>query len=202
MKNRSDYMHLSNDQLLELTNENKQHLLQCKQCQQKLDHLKTLRFNVRNQMENHQAPDQWQKIKDSFEAQQQEKQLHRFTKKVQFWKIASVAIAASFTLVVIWQTFNHHFLIDQYHEQTAQLNLLIKKNNAMQQIINDKLSKSGITNIRTINLQIELDIIDNALQQAYLQKVDTDKKSTLWRQRELILKETLSSISNTTTMKI
>ncbi|MDX2464656.1 MAG: hypothetical protein QNK31_09135 [Porticoccus sp.] len=186
-------MHLNNDQLLEPDEGDLSHLSKCEVCRSRAENLSIFRSRLQSMPEKLTPIDQWQSIQSSYYAQAGITELVSARRTATFWKVASGAIAASFAVFMLWQTFYQAHDADM-SSQDVVITALIKENNVMQQQLGDQLTVQRTPNIKTTGLLVELEVINAKLQQAYLEKQSEEQKLHLWQQRQILLQTILSAI--------
>ena len=194
-------MHLNNDQLLEPDEGDLSHLSKCEECRARAENLSLVRSRLQSMPEKINPLDQWQSIQSSYYAQAGITELASARKRATFWKMASGAIAASFAVFIIWQTFYQAHDADM-SSQDVVITALIKENNVMQQQLGDQLAVQRTPNIKTTGLLVELEVINAKIQQAYLEKQSEEQKMHLWQQRQILLQSTLSAIKQAHVIEI
>lgn len=194
-------MHLNNEQLLEPDDDDLVHLSQCSECRSRIENLAVIRSHLQSLAEETPRVDQWQEIKRDYQSRSNVTYLVSARKTTVFWQITSIALAASFALFIIWQNF---YVTPRAPEfpQNGSFTALIEENNAMQQLLNSQLATQRVLNAKTAGLLIELDIINTNLEQAYLEKRSHEQKLILWRQRQELLRTTLTAIKQPHVIKI
>jgi hypothetical protein len=194
-------MHLNNEQLIEPNDADLAHLSQCDDCRLQHENLISIRTRMQTIADEIPAIDQWQAIKHDFETRSSVSQLVSARKSNLLWKTASAALAASFAIFFIWQTYS----VSPSPSEVSQDNrviALIKESNSMQQQLKMQLTALNEVNTRATGLMVELDIINAKLEQAYLEKTDPEQKLKLWQQRQVLLKATLAAIKQPHVIKI
>lgn len=186
-------MHLNNDQLLEPTEEETRHLPTCDVCQSRAENLSLIRARLQSIPETSAPVDQWQKIQSDYYARETPSELISARRSKTFWQVASGAIAASFALFMIWQSY-YQSPDAGMSSQDVVFAALIKENNTLQQQLTEQLRLMQAPNSKTAGLLVKLEVIDTKLQQAYLEKHSSEQKAQLWEQQQVLLKTTLSAI--------
>lgn len=184
-------MHLTNEQLLELNEESREHLAQCDSCRVRAQNLTAMRTKLQSLTEQKPMSDNWQQIKANYQNQKHHQQINLVNKKVTFWRKMTVALAASLVLFMAGQNYLLNSNQQETFEQTAELARLIESNNMMQSLLIVQLEDESMDDIKVVNFQIELDIIDKKLQQAYLTKNTNKEKSALWQQRQALIQSSI-----------
>ncbi|MBL4942635.1 MAG: hypothetical protein JKY81_13365 [Colwellia sp.] len=195
-------MHLTNEQLLELNKESREHLIQCDNCSIRAKNLSAMRGKLQNLAEQKPMSDNWQHIKASYQHQNYDQQMNLVNKKTTFWRNMTVAMAASLVLFMAGQNYflnSHH---QQNFEQTAELTRLIESNNIIQSLLVAQFEGNSVDAMKVVNLQIELDIIDKTLQQAYLKNISDKEKTVLWQQRQALIQSSFTADKQPKIMKI
>ena len=176
-------MHLTDQQLIEDDYDENIHFSQCQPCQQRLEHLLVIRQQLLDIVPPDHQIDQWQSIKQDFLSQHQPPSSNK--KKLNFWRLTSMSLAASLVLFAI-------LLSPPFKDnpsQASDLEVLIAKNNQLQQqlvTLNGQLKLAGIK-----QLQFQLGQLDAVIQQAYFDQLSDDHKITLWQQRQQLISNTL-----------
>jgi hypothetical protein len=186
-------MHLNNDQLLEPTEEETEHLSTCDECQLRAENLNLIRSRLQSIPETSAPVDQWQKIRSDYYARLTPPELISARRSKAFWQVASVAIAASFALFMIWQSY-YQSPDENVSSRDITFAALIKENNILQQQLTEQLKSLKAPNSKTAGLLVQLEVIDTKLQKAYLEKHSSEQKAKLWEQQQVLLRTTLSAI--------
>jgi|GEM_PF-1411974 len=195
-------MHLSDEQLLELDESGKIHLMSCEQCRERAAEVLHIRAQL-GQLNTVPAPQQsWLAIKADYQSQQRQQQQQQADKKLAFWRISSFALAASLAAVLIWQWPQLLERKGQPGSEAIQMASLIDQNRLLQQQLNQQLVTRTLTSSANKQLQIALAAIDRALQQAYLQNASEEDKAALWLQRQKIIQESLKTPHNNQIIRI
>lgn len=195
-------MHLTNEQLLELNEEDREHLAKCDACRVRAQNLTAMRAKLQNLAEQKPMSDNWQQIKASYQSQNHHQKINLANKKVTFWRNMTVAMAASLVLFMAGQNYLLNSNQQENLEQTAELTRLIESNNMIQGLLSSQLEGNPGDTMKVVNLQVELDIIDEKLQQAYLKKITNEEKSALWQQRQALIQSSIFADKKTEIMKI
>lgn len=195
-------MHLTNEQLLELNEESREHLAKCDSCRVRAQNLTAMRAKFQKVAQQKPLSDNWQQIKASYQSQNHHQQINLANKKVTFWRNMTAAMAASLVLFMAGQ--NYLLNSNQYEnfEQTAELARLIESNDIIQSLLVSQFEGNSENTMKVVNLQIELDIIDEKLQQAYMKKITSEEKSALWQQRQALIQSSIIADKKTEIMKI
>ncbi|MDO6445509.1 hypothetical protein Q4493_06915 [Colwellia sp. 1_MG-2023] len=191
-------MHLNDQQLLELSDENKHHLEQCKECSLRAKNLIKIRDQF-NALPTVEMPNKnWQAIKEQFESQQviAKPRISAF----KFWQVASLTIAASALLMIYMPSVN--MLNAPELNKDQQLANLILENNQLQQQLFESLNEKNNQPIDVALMQSELSLIDLSIQQAYLEEGAIDDLSKLWTQRLALMKNQFSRQSSQSSVNI
>lgn len=191
-------MHLSDSELLEISDEQKSHLAECELCRDKAKVLFEIRGSLTQSQQYTAAPPPWQEVKQSLQAAQKEQQVERAEKRTKFWQFSSFALAASLATVVILQGITRENQGQQVGTQESQLIALINNNKQLQQ----QVAFEQLTPVEYKALQIQLKVVDKALQQAYLQELTEEEKTELWQQRLLILERSLADKNESKVIRI
>lgn len=191
-------MHLSDDELLEIDEPGKLHLAECGECRQRAKVL----FELRNAIsENIQAPvnaPPWSSLHQHLQAVQKEQRIKQVENRARFWRVSSFALAASLAVVVLWQGTFREDIKQLSGSEESQLIALIDTNKQLQQ----QVMLKNLGGVEFKALQMQLEVIDKALQQAYLQELSEEQKAALWQQRQLILKRSLANKKESKILRI
>ena len=195
-------MHLSNQQILELNADAHAHLKECSECSNKLANLEKMRERLADQ-ETVKAPDEiWQRLRTSYPSVQKEQQIQKTEKRVTFWQITSLALAASLTAVVLFPWSGNDITVKNQGTVDVQLANLIQENNVLQRQLKVQLTSNKLNRTSVMRLQADLSNLDKAIQQAYVQKLSNTEKSELWRQRQSLIKQSLYTINQPKVVRI
>lgn len=192
-------MHLSDDQLIEKTVESQSHLQQCGICQQKLTELNSFRQQLKELPQTKAPQDFWQQIKHHHYNKLEQKQAIKAKRKIQFWRNSSLALAASLVVALFVQIGFSNFSQQDSLQQNTQIALLIEQNRLLQQQLTAGVLHADFSETSVVKLQQNLLEIDRLLQQAYELNLPVQDKENLWKQRQELIK---SSITNTKKPKI
>ncbi len=195
-------MHLTNEQLLELNEENREHLAQCEACCVRAKNLAAMRTKLQDLTEQKPTLDNWQQIKTSYQNQKHQQQIDLANKKVVFWKKISVAMAASLVLFLAGQNYVLNNNQQKSFNQALELAKAVESNDMVQNLLVSQLKNNSLNTMQVLSLQSELDNIDRKLQQAYLNKNSNEEKSTLWQQRRELIQSSIVADKKTEIMKI
>ena len=193
-------MHLTDEQLLDLSKVDQLHLSECEECQQQLLCLKTIREQMATLPILKQPKDNWMEIQKLHKKRQQEQQLQKTHKKMNYWRVTSIALAASLTIVIFWP--KSQLFQPDVNAQNKQLALLIEQNNFLQKQLNKRNTTFNLSNVDFNYLQSELNTIDQILQRAYLQQSSSEEKTRLWKNRQEIIKQLLSTTEQKKSIRI
>jgi len=191
-------MHLNDEQLLELSDENKHHLEQCKTCSQRAINLAQIRQELSILPVDAMPNKNWQAIKQQYENQHDKAQPR--IKVFRFWRVASLAIAASALLMIYMPSVN--MLNTSEFSKDEQLANLIAENNQLQQQLFKSLNEKNNQQINVALMQSQLSLIDSSIQQAYIEEGAIDDLSKLWTQRLALMKNQFSRQSSPNTVNI
>lgn len=104
--------------------------------------------------------------------------------KISYWKKFSLAMAASFACLFIFQQMS-------VMKQSEQINLLIKENQKLQARLTNQ--NTMVDELRYVNYQQELNQLDIELQKIYLVASSEKEKLALWQQRQQLLNKIVNS---------
>jgi len=200
-------MHLTNEQLLELTEEGREHLAQCDSCRIRAKNLSAIRAKLQNTAQKNLAQpkpmsDNWQQIKASYQNKNHQQQINSANKKVTFWRNMTVGMAASLVLFMAGQNYLLNSHQQDTFEQAVALAKAVESNSITQSLLVAQLESNPLNTSQVLSLQVELDIIDKKLQQAYLEKVTSKEKSALWQQRQAVIQSSIVTDSKAKIIKI
>ncbi len=196
-------MHLNDEQLLELSDEFKEHVDQCESCAERLNNLQAIRKSFREKEVRMPASGSWVRLREAYIAEHHNHQLSKANKTTYFWKVTSGTIAASFLVGLVINSYLS-MQPQKLDEQslTTQISALIAENNSMQEQLLEVSNSDKSASYKVVSLMIELEVIDKKLQQAYLLKKSDSEKHTLWSQRQQVIESTLTAIKQPQTLKI
>lgn len=106
------------------------------------------------------------------------------TKTTSYWRKLSLAMAASFACLIIFQQMN-------VMRQSAQIELLIRENQELQAHLTVQNIK--VDELRYANYLQELNQLDIELQKIYLVASSEKEKLVYWQQRQQLLNKMLNS---------
>jgi len=198
-------MHLTDEELLELNETGRKHLMLCAECNQKAMVLVEMRQQLSQQPSMSDIPDfktNWQHIKQVHHHNKNEQfndeikiNAIKVQRKLTFWRLASISLAASFAIVILIKIYSTQ-MSDFSQSQEIELARWIEKNHQVQQELTQRVSLDLVSRISTNQLQLDLADIDASLQIAYLKHSDNSEKLKLWRQRKEIIENYLLTITN------
>lgn len=191
-------MHLSDNNLLELGKQERAHLQDCEICRERAKTILELRNNIVDSQQYSAQPPPWKDIQKSLYEVQKEQQIQQAEKKTAFWKITSLALAASLATVAIWSQLFNSSSENLFVNEQASLLALIEDNKQLQQQV--ALKQLNPADFKT--LQTQLEVVDKALQQAYLQQLTEEEKLELWQLRLQILQYSLTTKKNSNILRI
>ncbi|TQV86550.1 DUF3379 domain-containing protein [Aliikangiella coralliicola] len=198
-------MHLSDEQLIELDSNARSHIADCHQCQQKIANLENLRQRLRALPEVPAPENGWLRVSQAYQFQVEQQQAR---KQVSFWRFSSFALVASLSLVLffLWPSEKAGQLDQSMSENqlahSQKLKSLIEQNDLLQQQLNRQLMLNHLDEANFKRLQVELSVVDKALQQAYIQRLGSDEKVQLWQQRQRLIEQLLESAKRPEIVKI
>ncbi len=196
-------MHLNDQQLTELGENELSHISSCSLCKQRLTVLKQLRsglISVDIPAPIQSLEEGWQALKLAQQVHQKELTIVKNKKNAQLWKFSSLSLAASILFVVIFFGNHHTFSPEVDHE--AQLVALIEQNNLLQQQLvalqNDK--KTAVDDYGLLRYQ--LTAMDKKIQQVYTDITPTEQKLALWLERQKTIERWLAKKPTAKAIKI
>lgn len=179
-------MHLNDDQLLDLNDEHKNHVNNCELCANRLENLKAVQDQL-NILPQLSIPNKsWQNLQLKHQVSQKNIQLVQHKKRMQRWKLSSLALAASILLVLLVpQLDDSNIPKNDLNQQVAEL---IEQNNWLQQ----ELYKTNLElESQQVDLSLvssQLSILDTSIQQAYMEQLPATEVSKLWQKRLKVIK--------------
>ena len=179
-------MHLNDQQLIELDETDHAHISECDSCRIKANNLINLRQQLSELPEQEKIPSSWSEVQNIHSKRQQAKQLQQNRKLLNKWRLGSFALAASLLMVLIWP--GSEPTIEQINK--TQLATLIEQNNLLQLKLGQELNSTASVNLKLIMLDIS--DIDQAIQRAYLLKMDDTEKLKLWKTRRELIEQLLA----------
>jgi len=184
-------MHLTDDQLLELTQNDKEHLAQCEACNQRALNLISMRNKMHLQPIIPDLTTNWSALKQVHQKQQQLILVKQVQQKVIFWRFSSLALAASIAAIAFWPQLTIQPTQNSYQSEQIVLTNWIEQNNQIQQQLALQLNDNLLSRDSFNQLQVQLNVIDESLQQAYLTNSSVNKKLELWQQRKQLVENSL-----------
>ena len=192
-------MHLSDDDLLTLSDQHRKHVEQCAECAARLAMVERARKSL-NSLPMLTMPNKgWDFVaKASLENVQRDEVKET---KTRFWQALSLGLAASLLVVVFSPIFSTDHNFNNQYSRT-EITKLINENNKLQAEIAamklDLIEEQAAYQI----LNAQLIEVDSSIQQAYLQKVSNEKKSALWKARRALIKAWLEDKNKTKMISI
>jgi len=194
-------MHLNNEQLLELDDTAKLHLISCSDCRKKVKNIANLRMGLTKLPVLKMPTNNWQQTKQAYLLQLKEQQAEKSKREMKIWRAGALSMAASLLIVVLWGmpklSVNSHMPLTK----ETQLSQLIAHNQLLQQEFSQRATAS-LDNVYLVQLNDELSKIDKALQQAYAESVGNKEKEQLWQQRHKIIGQMLLATEQQKTITI
>ena len=180
-------MHLNDEQILSPESSDELHLKQCSQCRERADNLLEMRQALKSLPVFSMPEDNWHEINRLYQLQLSEQKARS---KLYFWRFNSFALAASLAaaLFLFWPD---SYEAPQQLLQKNQLADLITQNDLLQQRLNRQLLSNNLNSADFKQLQLDLRVVDKALQLAYIQKISNEEKAQLWQQRQRLIKKLL-----------
>ena len=186
-------MHLTDEQLLELDEISKQHLIECNECKQRVDILLNIRQQLTQQKTMPKFEQNWQEIKQGYQREQQKKS----ETKIIFWRFSALAFAAAFVFMTVLPLFKAPSINGIVDENEITLANWVEQNKQAQQQLEQQLSSNLLLRVQFNQLQVQLTDIDKALQQVYLLNKGTSEKIKLWQQRKKAIDNSLKKMQQT-----
>jgi len=193
-------MHLNDQQLLELSQENNQHITECEACRAKAENLVQLRNQLSDLPQVEVMPDCWSEIQKAHNNNQQEKKLSQTRKQLGQWRLASFALAASLAVFVFWSNIESSPSTNSL--MTESLVALIEENNELQRLLSNKTKNNYQTHVQYKLQKTDFNLIDQAIQRAYLQGASDLEKYNLWKARKNLMNKLLVETKKTQTIRI
>ncbi len=193
-------MHLTDDQLLEHDEFAETHLLSCEICKQRANQLLNIRLKLSDLPIIAQSQNNWQSIQKLHFERQLQSDLKQSQQKIKFWRLGSLALAASLAIVVLWPNLQSSNQAD--FNQSNQLAVLIEQNNLLQQQLLQKQNTNHLVNFNDGYLEFELSQLDQRIQKAYLEQSNDAHKKALWSERQELIKKSLSDHKQNKTITI
>lgn len=195
-------MHLSDEQLLDSSQDFSEHISQCSECSNRLSNLESIRNRFQEHSFKMPVSGSWQRLQQEFLAQQHDKQLKHAQQKTAFWQRVCGAIAASFIMAWMLGSFMLTGPEPGNIPLKGKIVKLIAKNNDLQEKLTEHYVGEKADSYKVVSLMIELDVIDKKLQQSYLQNKSDSEKSALWIQRQKVIEAALVAVKQPQTLKI
>jgi hypothetical protein len=196
-------VHLNDQQLIDLGENERSHISACSVCRQRLEVLKELRTGLQNidiPEPVQSLEDGWQALKLAQQFHQKELTIVQQNKNAKLWKFSSLSLAASILLVIV--SVGHNYTFSPRGEHETQLALLIEQNNLLQQQVvalqNDK--KTAVDDYG--QLRYQLTTLDQQIQQVYTDIAPTEQKLALWLKRQKTIELWLAKKPTTRAIKI
>ena len=178
-------MHLNDEALLELNEAARLHLSQCDECQARANNLTLARKEFEQLPILPLASSNWDEIQKQYQKNVQSTQLIRTTQQLRYWKFGSFALAASLAAVLIWLPVQTYQIKTNSNKQ--HLAELIEQNSRLQQqLVTLDYNSMPVTKVSLLNADIQN--LDQAIQQAYIQGANEQEKSNLWNARQKLMK--------------
>ena len=193
-------MHLNDDEILELSEQNKLHLEHCSSCRKRADNLTSFRESLSKLPVKKLPNSSWEDIKLQYEITGQQNEIKEYKNRVLIWRHLSVALAASLLLVVIV----YEGLGNYSPNSTAELEIanLIEQNQLLQEALFISMNKTKGSEQGVAAIRYKINILDTHIQNAYLQNSPTKEISQLWARRLITLNEYLIHQNNSSLLKI
>ena len=179
-------MHLNDEQLLDLNDKHKNHVNNCELCANRLENLKAVQGQLNSLPQLSMPNKSWQNLQLKHQVSQKNIQLVQHKKRMQRWKLSSLALAASILLVLLVpQLDDSNIPKNDLNQQVAEL---IEQNNWLQQ----ELYKTNLElESQQVDLSLvssQLSILDTSIQQAYMEQLPATEVSKLWQKRLKVIK--------------
>ena len=183
-------MHLNDDQLLDLNDEHKNHVNNCELCANRLENLKAVQDQL-NSLPQLSIPNKsWQNLQLKHQVSQKNIQLVQHKKRMQRWKLSSLALAASILLVLLVpQLDDSNIPKNDLNQQVAEL---IEQNNWLQQELYKTNLELESQQVDLSLVSAQLSILDTSIQQAYMEQLPATEVSKLWQKRLEIIKNKIA----------
>lgn len=195
-------MHLSDEQLLDRSQDFSEHLSQCSECSNRLSNLESIRNRFQEHSFKMPVSGSWQRLQQEYLAQQHDKQLKYAQQKTAFWQRVCIGVAASFAMAWLLGSFIFTEVKHENLPMMTQTVKLIARNNDLQEKLTEHYVGEKVDNYKVVSLMIELDVIDKKLQQSYLQDKSDAEKNALWIQRHKVIEAALTAVKQPQTLKI
>ena len=202
-------MHLTDQDLIDTDrlSENEalaKHLSSCDDCQARQANLVDFRKKLASDKVLVNSEKQWQSIRQGLIATKNQQQQNELKSKIRRLQYGLFAVAASVIVVLVLPYSGSFFQQDSIpppkyaanQQLTLELNKIIDENNHMQEIAFDLSNKNYILVAANKNLQLKLNLIDNQIQRAYLEKAPLDSKILMWKERLRILESASQASSS------
>ncbi len=182
-------MHLTDEQLLEMTDLSMQHLSACRSCSARASNLKNIRQSL-HQLNKQRLPiSTWQAIQREAKARQQHNQITSIRKEMKDWKLTSFALVASIVAIFFWPIGKSFNPIEQ--SLNEEITHLIQQNKQLQQQLIDLSIRQRKNNVSFQLLQLDVLSMDSSIQRAYMDQTTSKQKLTLWRKRKQLIRRML-----------
>lgn len=193
-------MHLNDEQLLELDDDNEYHISQCEECNKRAKNLAKLRKELKN-LPLKSLPDKnWQTLKQIYSTRNYKAEPMRGISSGKLWPVIGVSIAASALLMIFTPSID--IFGSKALSQNQQIVALIEKNNLLQQQLVDFMSAQDKEKIHGSLIRSQLSLIDQSIQHVHLKEGSSNELLQLWNQRCELMKEELSQQPNSHIIRI
>ncbi|KGJ98036.1 hypothetical protein [Thalassotalea sp. ND16A] len=188
-------MHLSDQQLLQLTTESNLHLQGCAVCKQRAAVLQSVRQQLKQPPKMPDLAMSWQKIEQTLSQQEQQDQqtagIAKVKKQASLWRYSSFALAATLLALLILPLLNITNVERQPNDEGKMLSSWIQESNQLQQQLEALIKADAPLGLDVEQVHYQLVVIDKKLQQAYLQNRPDNDKKQLWLRRKQIIETAL-----------
>jgi len=179
-------MHLNDEQLLDLNDKHKNHVNNCELCANRLENLKAVQGQLNSLPQLSMPNKSWQNLQLKHQVSQKNIQLAQHKKRMQRWKLSSLALAASISLVLLVpQVHDFNSPKNDLNQQIAEL---IEQNNWLQQELYKTNLELESKQVGLSLVSAQLSILDTSIQQAYMEQLPATEVSKLWQKRLEIIK--------------
>lgn len=174
-------MHLTDEQLLEPNEQEREHIRKCDTCSLKANNLLALQHSLNELPELEPMAKTWQQLEQSISkiAPPRRKQ-SKFTLLVQRLSFQP-ALAAS--LLLVTAVYLVSGVGERLQSQENEMAALVKQNQELQQALFLLIQQRDQAELTMAVTQYELSKFDEKLQQAYLQAVSKEELFKLWSER-------------------
>ncbi|NQZ82799.1 MAG: hypothetical protein HRT52_17460 [Colwellia sp.] len=186
-------MHLNDQQLIELDECNLSHIASCATCRQRAEVLKQLRIDLQEVVILEpliSLDDGWQALKLEQQIHIKNVSFNLDKRRAQRWWLSGISFAASILLMVI--VFDSPYSSAPNVDHNAQLIALIEQNKLLQQQLVAMQENNQKAAADYGQLRYQLTMLDQKIQQAYIDVTPAEQKLALWLERQKAIEHWLT----------